>query len=116
MDARRSFDDGEDPLTVMASMELPAGGNPTIGDSSDKVEIEITDTANIGLSPTVRGEFTAQVSVPEKWPGVTQLVFEETAPDSNVYCSRFFEATITLSDHLDPVSVDTIAAQTRKVL
>jgi len=112
--AKRSFTASTDIIAERAGLELQLEAPPTV--ASGSVWIELLDTSNLGLSRDVRGWFTGSVTVSELYPDPVLVVFEETAPYSSIYVSRFYEATLTLAGEPSALVPDVATVEVRKVL
>jgi hypothetical protein len=114
IDACRDYE-SESSYTASAGMELEPASNPIIS-NGDGVSVEILDSTNLGLEDSVVGNFEALVSVPGVYSEQVTVIFEETAADSHIYCSRYVEVEITLSSTLNPSELDTISVTAKKIL
>ena len=114
--AKKSYDIDAAPISVTAGLELDSTDNPWIRSSDGAIEIEVTESTDMGLSSTVKGTFKAMVQIPDIYWEPFEVTFEETASDSNIYESRFIEMLLTLDQPLDPDSLDNLSVRIRKTL
>ncbi|MBI2192928.1 MAG: hypothetical protein HYU36_13190 [Planctomycetes bacterium] len=114
--ARKTYEPECEPFMTSAGLSLTPGANPRIRSADGKIDVEVLEAGGFGLDTATRGRFSAVVQLPdlhwEKFP----VTFEETAPDSQVYGSRFVEVAVTLTAPLSTGVPDTLSVQLTKSL
>ena len=110
-----SFASDEYQVQGSSGMALQSGV-PVIHGSDGSIEVEITDTSTLGLSPTQVGVFSAIIRAADFATGDVPVIFEETAPNSNLFRVRSYNIVATFTAPLNEWAVDTLSVNVQKML